>query len=236
MSRGNRHEPRALMGLLLSFLLVSVLVYLLVHGDGSNPATLIEAGDIGETGDAAAGPAADAQPAVHVRLAAGDLLNYDKPVSEALGGNGFDGGKISLYVEKSQFRLTVLYDGTPVKQYPVCFGGNTAEKLMQGDGCVPEGRFIIGSLYPHEAWSKFLWIDYPNDDSWRKHNAAKAEGRIPGDAAIGGEVGIHGTGVGEDYLIQQGINYTGGCVGMLRTDVDEVFSACRAGTPILIVP
>lgn len=235
MSKGRCHDPKALLGLTLSFLLVAVLTYLLVHGNNSRISLMAEINDAGEAGGAGQGDEAEARPAVHIRLATGDLLNYGTPLGGLLGG-GFDKDDISLYVEKSQYRLTVLFDGVAVKQYPVCFGGNMADKLMQGDGCVPEGQFVIKALYPHESWSKFLWIDYPNADSWRKHDAAKAEGRIPSDAAIGGEVGIHGTGVGEDYLIMQGINYTAGCAGMLRSDVDEVYAACQAGTPILIVP
>jgi hypothetical protein len=230
MSRGNRYDPKALFGVVLAFMLVSVLTFILALGGRSRSARN------GEAAGAGSDSAPEAQAAVHIRLAAGDLLNYDRPITEVLGGGRFDKGKISLYVEKSQFRLTVLYDGTPVKQYPVCFGGNTEDKLMQGDGCVPEGRFVIRELYPHQSWSRFLWIDYPNQDSWRKYNAAKTEGRIPQDTAIGGEVGIHGTQEGEDYLILQGINYTAGCVGMLRSDVEEVFNVCRTGTPILIVP
>jgi hypothetical protein len=175
-------------------------------------------------------------PEEHPRLQAEDLLNYDKSLVEALGGTLPDKRKVSLLVEKSQYRLTVLYDGRAVKQYPVVFGGGKGDKLMEGDNCVPEGSFTIRDLYPHQAWSKFLWIDYPTADSWAKHDQAKAEGSIPPDARIGGEVGIHGTEAGEDYLILEGINYTGGCIGMLRTDVDELYGACRAGTPVDILP
>jgi hypothetical protein len=27
----------------------------------------------------------------------------------------------------------------------------------------------IKDMYPHESWSKFLWLDYPTTQSWRKH-------------------------------------------------------------------
>ena len=168
---------------------------------------------------------------VHPRIKSGDLLNYDKSIPEILGTSEVDKDKVSLLIEKSQYRLTVLYDGEPIKQYPVVFGGNIEDdKLMQGDGCVPEGIFRVQDLYPHSNWSKFIWIDYPNEESWRKHNQAKQEGWIPEDAGIGGEIGIHGGSEGEDFLIEEGTNWTGGCTAMKRADVDDVYSIVQVGT------
>ena len=168
---------------------------------------------------------------VHPQIESGDLLNYDKSIPVILGTSEVDKDKVSLLIEKSQYRLTVLYDGESIKQYPVVFGGNIEDdKLMQGDGCVPEGIFRVQDLYPHSNWSKFIWIDYPNEESWRKHNQAKQEGRIPEDAGIGGEIGIHGGPEDEDYLIEEGTNWTGGCTAMKRADVDEVYGIVQVGT------
>ena len=38
-----------------------------------------------------------------------------------------------------------------------------------------------------------MWLDYPNNKNWQKFAQAKKAGRLPADADIGGDVGIHGT-------------------------------------------
>jgi len=102
---------------------------------------------------------------IHPRLAGNDLLNYDRPITDILGTAKVDKDKVSILIEKSSSRLTVLYGGEPINQYPVVFGGNIQDdKLMEGDSCVPEGSFVIKDLYPHSNWSKFIWIDYPNEE------------------------------------------------------------------------
>lgn len=169
----------------------------------------------------------------HIRLVKGDLLNYDRPLGELLGG-GFDKGKVSILVEKSEYRLTLLYDGQPVKQYPIVMGIAVDDKLRAGDGHTPEGSFVLQDLYPHQSFSKFLYINYPNDDSWAKHNQAVREGAIPADAGIGGEIGIHGS--AQASQVEKMENWTGGCVALTNADVDEVYTVCRKGTVVTIVP
>jgi murein L,D-transpeptidase YafK len=105
---------------------------------------------------------------------------------------------------------------------------------MQGDKCTPEGKFNIISKYPHREWSKFIWINYPNDDSWKKHNTAKSEGRIPKNAQIGGEVGIHGVPKGMDFLIDTKYNWTLGCISLKNKDVDELYPFITKNTIIEI--
>lgn len=68
-----------------------------------------------------------------------------------------------------------------------------------------------------------MWIDYPNADSWKKHNAAKQQGKIPKDAKIGGEVGIHGVPDGYDFAIDVKQNWTLGCISLKNKDVIELY-------------
>lgn len=149
------------------------------------------------------------------------------------------GGKprVSLLVEKSKYRLTVYDHDTAVKSYPIVLGGNpAADKLREGDRCTPEGQFQIQDKYPHPSWRRFLWINYPTPDSWRKHRRAKADGKIPPDAAIGGEIGIHGVPEGQDRLIDQRINWTLGCVSLKNADMEELYEVVEKGAPVTIVP
>jgi len=162
-------------------------------------------------------------------------INASVPLPEILKESGADAGKISILIDKSEHKLSVHSDTIILKEYPVVFGGNPKDdKLMQGDQCTPEGSFKILSKYPHKSWSKFIWIGYPSDDSWRKHNLAKSENKIPKDAKIGGEIGIHGVPDGMDYLIDMKYNWTLGCVSMKNRDVDEIYPYINKTTVIEI--
>ena len=142
---------------------------------------------------------------------------------------------ISVLIDKSDYKLSILYNDIVIKEYPVVFGGNQKDdKLMQGDNCTPEGTFHIISKYQHKRWSKFIWIDYPNTDSWEKHNEAKKTGEIPQDAAIGGEIGIHGVPKGMNKLIDLKYDWTLGCISLKNNDVNEIYTYITSETDIII--
>lgn len=142
---------------------------------------------------------------------------------------------VTIYIDKSDYRLSVFSGNSVVKTYKVVFGGNPKDdKLRQGDQCTPEGTFYIKTKYPHRSWNKFIWLDYPNAQSWEKHNKAKREGIIPADAKIGGEIGIHGVPEGKDFAIDQRINWTLGCISLKNSDLDEIYPYITKKTPIKI--
>ncbi len=148
---------------------------------------------------------------------------------------GIDLQAIYLTIDKSDYELKVMADTVELKSYSVVFGGNPVDdKLQQGDQCTPEGVFHIKARYPHNKWSKFMWIDYPTADSWKKHQAAKAKGLIPQNAAIGGEIGIHGVPKGTDPLVGTRHNWTLGCISMRNEDVNEIYPFVEVGTEVII--
>ena len=141
----------------------------------------------------------------------------------------------SIYISKSNYEISLLENGKILKTWKMVLGFNpTDDKWRQGDGCTPEGNFRVRDLYPHSAWSKFIWIEYPNEESRKKHAWAKSEGLIPEDAKIGGEVGIHGTPIGAEDWIDQNLNWTLGCVSLTNDAVDELYKYIQKGTPIQI--
>jgi len=145
------------------------------------------------------------------------------------------GTTISILIDKSDYTLQVFTADTLVKTYPIVLGGNPVDdKLQEGDSCTPEGTFYIVSKYPHRSWTKFIWINYPTKDSWKKHNKAKKEGLIPKNATIGGEIGIHGVPKGSDSMVKTGINWTLGCISLTNTSVDEIYPFIDKKTPITI--
>ena len=162
--------------------------------------------------------------------------NYNKPLAELLSDSLFLNKPVIVCVEKSKYKLSIMIDSITVKAYPVVFGGNPIDdKLKQGDKCTPEGKFKIRTKYPHQSWSKFIRIDYPNEDSWAKHKQAKAVNKIPENANIGGEIGIHGVPEGMDYLIDNRINWTLGCISMKNIDVEEIYPYLNENTEVKIV-
>lgn len=164
------------------------------------------------------------------------LLNKNQALPELLPPQ-FKRSKISLLVEKSLYRLTLYYDKKPLKSYPVVLGPEpVADKRREGDGATPEGVFHLRNLYPHAAWSKFMWVDYPTHDSWRKHTQAKAAGQIPPNATIGGEIGIHGVPNNANHLIDERQNWTAGCVSLKNPDIDEIYAVSSKGMRVEIRP
>lgn len=165
------------------------------------------------------------------------LINHDTKLADLLGEETQDLTRISLLVEKANARLTLYRDRQPIKSYPIVLGTSpSGDKRREGDRKTPEGVFRIHKKYPHPTWSKFLWLDYPTADSWRKHRAAKRSGQIEPNATIGSEIGIHGVPPGKDHWIDQGKNWTWGCVALKNKDIDELYPYLQAGTLVEIMP
>lgn len=181
-------------------------------------------------------PSCKAQAVMHTAIAPPDFVNPAEPLLDHLGPD-FDPTKISILVEKSAYRLTVFYDLQPIKTYPVVFGGNpSGDKFHEGDQKTPEGRYQVRDLYEHPSWSKFIWLDYPNPQSWREHFQAKFTGQLNPLLPIGGEIGIHGVPSGQGDWIAAQKNWTLGCVSLTNTDVDEIYAVMERGTVVEIVP
>ena len=144
---------------------------------------------------------------------------------------------IWLLIDKSDYSLQIRYQDSLCKTYAVAFGSDpVADKLRQGDMRTPEGVFSIRDAYPHDKWQYFLWLDYPTEDSWKKHNAAKSSGEIPANASIGGEIGIHGIPKGYDDAIRHRRNWTLGCISMTSSDISELYQLVGKGTRVVIQP
>lgn len=164
-----------------------------------------------------------------------EYLNTKEKLSVLITQQDVPKDSLTFKIDKSDYKLSACYKDKVIKEYPVVFGGNPEDdKLMQGDQCTPEGTFKMISKYPHKSWSKFIWIDYPNKDSWKKHNQAKKEGKIPMDAKIGGEIGIHGVPGNTDFLINYKNNWTLGCISLKNADVNEIYPYFNKSTVIEI--
>lgn len=163
------------------------------------------------------------------------LKNYSLNLEGLLDSLAIPEDRIHIAVDKSEYILSIMADTLVIKQYPVVFGSNPVDdKLRQGDQCTPEGRFKVRTKYPHRSWDKFIWIDYPNEDSWAKHNRAKRDGIIEESASIGGEIGIHGVPRETDEIIDLGLNWTLGCISLKNKDINDFYSYIHTGTLVII--
>ena len=163
------------------------------------------------------------------------LTNYSRALRTVITECEVNADSLSIIIDKSDHRLTVKSGTIILKEYPVVFGRNPVDdKLRQGDRCTPEGTFYMKAKYPHSKWSKFIWINYPTRDSWRKHNAAIRQGKIPANAEIGGEIGIHGVPEGMDFIIDMKYDWTEGCVSLKNKDINELYYYINESTPIII--
>ena len=142
-----------------------------------------------------------------------------------------------MLIDKSDYTLSVLHQDKKLITYPCVFGFDPVnDKAREGDGCTPEGTFKIRSMYAHKSWSYFIWIDYPNASSWEKFKQRKASGKIPKNATIGGEVGIHGVPEGRDDLIKSKTNWTLGCISLKNKDITDLFKSIGNTTIMKIQP
>jgi murein L,D-transpeptidase YafK len=131
-----------------------------------------------------------------------------------------------IVVEKSARRLTLYAHGAPLKSYRVALGRQpVGAKQRQGDNKTPEGVYAIDFKNPNSGFHKALHVSYPS---------LTDRARV----APGGDIMIHGLPNGLGFLgrTQRFRDWTAGCIALTNRDVDEVWRAVPAGTPIDIRP
>ncbi|MFY7963713.1 MAG: L,D-transpeptidase family protein [Chitinophagaceae bacterium] len=143
-----------------------------------------------------------------------------------------------IVVSKSNYTMSIYdSDNVFVVSYPVTFGSSDKrDKMYEGDRRTPEGTFHIAAKRVHPKWDRFMAIDYPNAESYRKFYQRKMNGEIPANAKIGGSIGIHGTWPREDFAVDEHQNWTEGCVSTKNDFVREIYSQLPVGTRVEIVP
>lgn len=136
-----------------------------------------------------------------------------------------------VLVIKSESKLYLKKDGRILEEYHVVFGANPkGHKLQEGDNRTPEGAYTLDYKKEDSAFYKAIHISYPNALDVER---ARKNGVKPGGAIM-----IHGqkTGIGWLSLIAHHFNWTDGCIAVSNSDMDEIWEAVDAGTPIEILP
>jgi murein L,D-transpeptidase YafK len=157
-----------------------------------------------------------------------------------------------VVVEKSLNKMTVFYQGKPLKSFLCVSGVNTnGDKQRQGDNRTPEGQFFITDKerlnddpYLGRKWMGLSYPDTVHAQKALENNliglnqyqeiAAANEQKVqpPQNTPLGGWIGIHG---GREDLTKQGINWTEGCLAMQDKDLEELYGLVQYGTPVIIV-
>ena len=163
-------------------------------------------------------------------------LAAQTPLLEQVRTNNYRAKDLLILIDKSDYTLQVYHKDSLLITYPCVFGFDpVSDKMQEGDGATPEGDFGIRSMYPHKSWSYFIWIDYPNEESWRRFRKRKADGTIEQSATIGGEVGIHGVPEGTDDMIANKRNWTLGCISLTNEHITDLYKSINSSTKIKIV-
>lgn len=137
----------------------------------------------------------------------------------------------AIIVSKADRELTLYKSGRKVLSYPVRLGFNgIREKLFQGDGATPEGRYRVVDTRGagKTQFYRALVLDYPNTEDRRRFRLAKQSGKIASAKDIGGQIEIHG--VEGEFMTQ-----TLGCIMLDNPHMAELFARVSSGTPVTIV-
>lgn len=151
------------------------------------------------------------------------LLDFKKPLK----------GKIDyLVVNKNNRELLVFNKNSKLlKTYNIALGFEPkGKKEVQGDGKTPEGTYFINDKNPNSIAYKNLGISYPNSADLQN---SKLSGK-----PTGGDIKIHGlmkkwTKFGR---LHRFIDWTGGCIAVSNSEIDELYKNVPIGTKIIINP
>ena len=143
-----------------------------------------------------------------------------------------------IEVDTQELTLTVMRGEVPQVSFQnIAIGSNgvTRDK-RQGDERTPLGNFRIADVRDSQRFVTFIAFDYPTADHIHRACSQHAISRsdcerldaalsvgapAPQNTALGGHLGIHGTGEG-DPVIHASFNWTRGCVALTNEQLAEL--------------
>ncbi len=154
------------------------------------------------------------------------------PLADLLVSLALTAGAADLIViDKADRRMTLYDDAVEIARYRVALGpAPEGDKLKQGDGRTPEGRYKISLKNPKSQFHLSLKISYP-DASDRAD--ARRRGVDPG-----GDIFIHGT-PGTSGLPAALVNrrdWTLGCIAVSNDEIEEIWRLVSVGAAVEIRP
>jgi murein L,D-transpeptidase YafK len=155
-----------------------------------------------------------------------------------------------LLVDTKKDSLTVMQGGEILEQFDnIAFGvSGVGIKRQRGDGITPVGVFRVGWFNPQSRFSYFIGLNYPNltyvTQAYKEKRIDKATyeqarqallaGYLPPqDTLLGGQIGIHGVGLG-DLDVHRNFNWTNGCVALDNEQIQRLVPWVEKGTRVVI--
>ena len=136
-----------------------------------------------------------------------------------------------IVVEKSARTMTLRRDGKVLKTYKVALSREpVGAKEREGDHRVPEGQYVIDSKNSASRFHLALHVSYPN--------AADRERARKLGVKPGGNIEIHGLDSKYAWVgsLQRRVDWTDGCIAVTNSEIEEIWSLVRVGTPLEIRP
>jgi len=152
-----------------------------------------------------------------------------------------DTNALKIEVKKGEKTIDTI-DGIAIGQ------GGAGQKAHRGDNITPYGEYKIGWVGERSAFHRFFGLNYPSvqdaDNALRKGlidrytytgiiNAHLDNQVPPQNTPLGGRIGIHGLGRG-DEKIHKTMNWTHGCIALTNNQIDHLSQWVNTGTPVKI--
>lgn len=143
-----------------------------------------------------------------------------------------------ILVDTNSHTLSVFRGKQLVRRFDnVAIGrGGSSVDRMRGDGTTPLGTFHIDRIRPSSRFVRFFRLDFPRPEHARR---AFDAGRIdahdyrrivaaferdqspPQDTPLGGQLGIHGLGAG-DQKVHGASDWTQGCIALTNQQLERL--------------
>jgi len=158
--------------------------------------------------------------------------------------------EIWILVDTGALTLSVMQGEKLLHRYDnIAIGSNgpTLDKQIR-DEKTPLGEYRIDAIRPSNRFHVFMSIDYPtldhlhravvdgriSIDEYRRLLRSWSDGHpLPQDTVLGGYLGIHGLGDGDEE-IHRGVNWTDGCVALTNEEIDDLVARISVGTRVSI--
>ena len=151
------------------------------------------------------------------------LIDFNKPLTVKVD---------HIIVNKNKRELLVFNKNNQLlKKYNIALGfAPKGKKEVQGDGRTPEGTYFINDKNPNSIAYKNLGISYPNSADLKN---SKLSGK-----PTGGDIKIHGLMKKWAMFgsLHRLVDWTGGCIAVSNSEIDELYNKVPIGTKIIINP
>lgn len=155
-----------------------------------------------------------------------------------------------IHVDTERQELRVFEDGEVLLHVPrVAIGrGGASRDRQRGDGTTPIGEFRVAWVNEDSRFHRFFGFDFPTfsharraynqgvmeiDEFLEVTDALRARRLPPQRTTLGGHLGIHGLGPGDDALHRRS-NWTNGCIAVTDEEMNQLSEYVRVGTRVVV--